>query len=136
MAPRSVAVVVLVLLFAAFISRRSNETTSAAEFEGWVYEKCDEGHVTNPVGGMIVSTSLNATTVVTDAEGHFHWFSQSKAFAGDMVIITFRAGTTIRTHRVSNTASLAPGFPTSRQNRTFTLSPPWMVAGELWPACR
>ena len=39
--------------------------------EGWVYEKCENQRLVNPVSRLIVSTSLDSPTTTTDSQGHY-----------------------------------------------------------------
>ncbi|MBZ5558445.1 MAG: hypothetical protein LAO77_14335 [Acidobacteriia bacterium] len=111
----------------------SSAATQNAELDGWVYEKCEGGQLAHPLSGVVVSTSLDATTAVTDSDGHFRLVTHTRAFSSDQVIVTFRWGNTVRTHSI-NGGALTPGVH-SRWAQSFTLSPPWRFPDELWPNC-
>jgi hypothetical protein len=109
----------------------SNAAAQDAELEGWVYEKCEGGQPAHPVSGVVVSTSLDSTTAISDRDGHFQLVTHTRAFSSDQVIVTFRSGSLVRTHPVNGGALHSPAW-----RPTFTLFPPWLVRDHLWPDCQ
>jgi hypothetical protein len=65
------------------------------EVEGHVYRARDSsGAPVGPVGGAVISTSLESTTAVTDNSGHFHLRTRARVSGDEFYIITVRSGHT------------------------------------------
>src|SRR5438874_1030231 len=78
---------VLLLLFAGTGERRE-----PASLEGYVYQTCSDDRLVGPVVGAIISTSVDATTARTDANGHFQMRTESPVFSDEFYIVSVRAG--------------------------------------------
>jgi hypothetical protein len=60
-----------------FISSRS--PAKKAEIEGHVYRECQSGRIlSGPIGGAVISTSLNSVTSMTDRDGHFRLVTNTR----------------------------------------------------------
>jgi hypothetical protein len=79
------------ILFVLFASYRPTEQRQNADIDGYVYEKCVDYKPVSPVGGAVVSTSVDSTTAATDATGHFHLLTKSPVFNDEFYPVTVRA---------------------------------------------
>ena len=113
----AVLVVILLGLFA-----RTTDKRQAANIEGYVFEKCADSRLIGPIGGAVVSTSVDATTATTDITGHFHMLTTHPVFSDEFYEVSVRSGAVV----VDDNFLLPP--ITSTVSVTFVLSPPESVA--------
>jgi hypothetical protein len=108
----------LVVLLGLFVGTR--EQREPAHVEGYVYQTCSDDRLVGPVAGAIVSTSVDATTARTDANGHFHMRTEKPVFSDEFYDVSVRAGDVSVTDR----ALLKNGVNDLPRQVSFTLSPP------------
>ena len=109
---RVAAAALLAIVAAVLVSNRPRP--KIVEFEGHVYQGCDNAHLlTGPIDAAVVSTSLDSTTAVTDENGHFHLITRTRAPLDQIYTLTVQAGTT-----VVNATMVGPG--TRDYNFTFS----------------
>jgi hypothetical protein len=75
-----VAALFIGILFVLFASYRSTEQRQNADIDEFVNEKWVDYKLVGPVGGAVVSTSVDSATSSTDATGHFHLVTKSRSF--------------------------------------------------------
>jgi hypothetical protein len=123
---KAAAALLFVILLA--LLARTAEKRRAANIDGYVYQTCADYKLVGPVGGAVVSTSIDATTATTDAEGHFHLLTNNPVFRDEFYEVTVRSGDAV----VDDNFSLSPMDPKlpagSPVRLTFVLSPPMPVA--------
>jgi hypothetical protein len=112
------AALLLVILLVVFGGTR--ERRQPAYLEGFVYQTCADDRLVGPVAGAIVSTSVDATTSRTDANGHFQMRTGKPVFADEFYSISVRTGDITVTDRTM----LKNGVNNLPRQLSFVLSPP------------
>jgi hypothetical protein len=85
-------IVVVLLVF----SISSHSPVKNAEIEGHVDRECQGGRaLTGPIGGAVVSTSLDSLTAMTDRDGHFRLVTNTRVPDDQRYTVTVRAGDTV-----------------------------------------
>jgi hypothetical protein len=102
------AAVFIGILFVLLASYRSTEQRQNADIDGYVYEKCVDYKLVGPVGGAVVSTSVDSTTATTDATGHFHLLTKSPVFGDEFYGVTVRANGVVINHKLQGGHSTLP----------------------------
>jgi hypothetical protein len=110
--------VVVVVLFVGTLERRR-----PANLEGYVYQTCVDDRLVGPVAGAIVTTSVDATTALTDANGHFQMRTVSPVFSDEFYTVSVRASDVTVTDRTM----LKNGVNNLPPRVSFVLSPPQPV---------
>jgi hypothetical protein len=112
------APVLLVVLLVLFVGTRERRQT--ANVEGYVYQTCADDRLVGPVLGAIVSTTVDATTARTDANGHFQMRTTNPVFSDGFYTVSARAGDVT----VSLKTMLKNGVNNLPRQVSFVLSPP------------
>jgi hypothetical protein len=120
----------MVVVFGELAGYWSGATARHLVLEGWVYEKCENQRLVNPVSGLIVSTSLDSPTTTTDSQGHYELRIGTPA-PGDVDDLSFRTGSAVYRSKVPEGAYQFSKFSHVRTN--FVLSPPWARGDRLRP---
>jgi hypothetical protein len=82
------------VLLVLFISSRSS--VKNVEIEGHVYRECQGGRtLTGPIGGAVVSTSLDSLTAMTDRDGHFRLVTNTRVPDDQLYTVSVRSGDTV-----------------------------------------
>jgi hypothetical protein len=80
--------------FVFLISGRS--PVKKARIEGHVYRECQSGRtLTGPIGGAVVSTSLDSLTAMTDRDGHFRLVTNTRVPDDQLYTVSVRSGDTV-----------------------------------------
>jgi hypothetical protein len=119
------AALLLVVMVVLFIGTR--ERRQPANLEGYVYQTCSDNRLVGPVAGAIVSTSVDATTARTDANGHFQMRTDNPVFSDEFYTVSARAGDVT----VTDKAMLKNGVNDLPSRVSFVLSPPELVFARL-----
>lgn len=117
-AAKGAAALLLVVLFVLFAGRC--ERRQPATIEGYVYHTCIDGYFVGPVAGAIISISVDATTVRTDANGHFTIRTENAVFGDEFYTVTARAGDVA----VTDKTMLYNGVSRLPRQVSFVVSPP------------
>src|SRR6266571_1976723 len=74
-----------------FIS--SHSPVKKAEIEGHVYRECESGRIlSGPIGGAVVSTSLDSVTAMTDRDGHFRLVTNTRVPDDQVYTVNVESG--------------------------------------------
>jgi hypothetical protein len=110
----------LLLVIVLVVFGETREQRQPANLEGYVYQTCADDRLVGPVAGAIVSTSVDAMTTRTDANGHFQMHTDSPVFADEFYTVSVRAGDLTVTDRTM----LKNGVNNLPRQVSFVLSPP------------
>jgi len=107
--------VIMLVLFGGTCERRQ-----PAYLEGFVYQTCADERLVGPAVGAVVSTSVDAKTRHTDANGYFQMRTDSPVFADEFYTVSVRAGDIT----VIDRTMLKNGVNNLPRQLSFVLSPP------------
>jgi len=100
--------------FVFFMAGRS--PVEKAMIEGHVYRECQSGRtLSGPIGGAVVSTSLDSLTARTDRDGHFRLVTNTRVPDDQVYTVSVRSGDTVVSQQL-----LGSGFT----GANIVLSPP------------
>jgi hypothetical protein len=101
--------------FAFFISGRS--PVKKAEIEGHLYRECEGGRtLSGPIGGAVVSTSLDSVTAMTDRDGHFRLVTNTRVPDDQTYTATVRSGDVVVSQQLGGSGIIGADIILSAPN--------------------